>query len=260
MNFKQSNFGEILDSEREMVLRGEERFGAYYVSAVRSSELLATFVKTAHPDRMIFALFLSQVRKHHTLALFSTVRLHRVQSMMDLRQTLEAGACAAYAIANTDRADFADQDEDGILNPSQELAKKRYKWLEQNFEEGSNAIKGIKEIINKSTAHSNIADAHLNFNFDAVNRHFDTPFFDFEDDHIVKTDLWLIANVAMGLMGLFFQVNSTLKVIVFTDEFEARIKELGAENGRLRTEMMQTERYQRVSKLLEKRGGKPTRS
>jgi hypothetical protein len=112
---------------------------------------------------MIFVLFLSQVRKHHTLALFSTVPLHRIQAMMDLRQTLEAGACAAYAIANTDPADFADKDQDRILNPTQDLARKRYKWLEQNFSVGSNAIKRIKESINKSAAHSNIADAHLNF-------------------------------------------------------------------------------------------------
>ncbi|MGH7840027.1 MAG: hypothetical protein ACREQT_00710 [Candidatus Binataceae bacterium] len=256
MVFNQSNFGEILDSEREMVLRGEERFGAYYVNAVRFSELLARFIISARPDRMIFALFLSQVRKHHTLALFSTVRLHRIQAMMDLRQTLEAGACAAYAIANTDPADFADKDQDGILNPTQALARKRYKWLEQNFSEGSNAIKRIKEMINKSTAHSNIADAHLNFNFDAVNGHFDTPFFDFEDDYFVKTDLWLIANVAMGLMRLLLQVNSSFNVMVFADEFEARMKELSIENGRLRVEMMQTERYQKISTLLENRAAR----
>ncbi len=260
MEFKQSNFGEILDSEREMVLRAEGRFGAYYVNAFRFCELLCRFVETAHPDRMIFVMFLSQVRKHHTLALFSAVRLHRIQAMMDLRQTLEAGACAAYAIANTDPADFADKDEDGILNPSQELAKKRYKWLDQNFTVESNAIKKIKEIINKSTAHSNIADAHMNFNFDGVNGHFDTPFFDFEDDHFIKTDLWLIANVAMGLMRLFFQVNGTFNVIVFADEFETRMKELSTENGRLRTEMMQTDRYQRINELIKKRGGKPARS
>jgi len=108
MAFKQSNFGEILDSEREMVLRGEERFGAYYVNAVLFSELLSRFIKNVHPDRMIFATFLSQVRKHHALALFLTIRLHRIQAMMDLRQTLEAGSCAAYAIANTESADFAD--------------------------------------------------------------------------------------------------------------------------------------------------------
>lgn len=253
MSFKQSNFTEILDSEREMVLRAEERFGAYCVNAVRFNELLARFIQSAHPDRMIFATFLSQVRKHHTLALFSTVRLHRIQAMMDLRQALEAGTCAAYAIAKTDSVDFADKDEDGILNPTQELARKRYKWLEQNFAEASSAIRKIKEIINRSTAHSNIADAHLNFNFDAVNRHFDTPFFDFEDEYIVKSDLWLIANVAMGLISLFIQVNGSFNVIVFADDLEARLKKLSAENSRLRTEMMQTQRYQKISGLLEKR-------
>jgi hypothetical protein len=68
MNFKQSNWGDILDSESEMVLRAEERFGACYVNAVRFSELLARFVKSTRLDRMIFAMFLSQMRKHHVLA------------------------------------------------------------------------------------------------------------------------------------------------------------------------------------------------
>jgi hypothetical protein len=37
--------------------------------------------------------------KTHMLALFSALRLHKVQAMMNLRQTLEAGAAAAFAIA-----------------------------------------------------------------------------------------------------------------------------------------------------------------
>jgi hypothetical protein len=249
MDFKQSTFEEILDSEREMVLRAEERFGTYYVNAFRSSELLTRSIKTVHPDRMIFVLFLSQVRKHHALALFSTVRLHRIQAKMDLRQTLEAAASAGYAIANIDPADFADKDEEGILNPTQDLAWKRYKWLEQNFAEESNAIKRLKETINKSAAHSNIADAHSTFNFDDV----DTPFFDIEDDYFVKSDLWLIANVAMGLLRLFFEVNRTLNVIVFADDFEKRAKELSTDNDRLRAEMMQTERYQHTYQLIQRR-------
>jgi hypothetical protein len=40
------------------------------------------------------------------LALLSTLRLHKVQSMMNLRQTLEAGAAAAFAIANPEREHF----------------------------------------------------------------------------------------------------------------------------------------------------------
>jgi len=252
MDFKQSTFQEILDSEHEMVLQAEQRFGSYYVNAVRFNELLSQSINTVHLTRLIFALFLSQVRKHHTLALFSTVRLHRIQAKMDLRQALEAGAFAAYAIAHIDATDFADKDEEGILNPTQDLAKKRYKWLEQNFAEGSNTIKRLKGTINKSTAHSNIADGQSNFNFDGLNRRFDTPFFDFEDDYLVKSDLWLIANVAMGLLRLFFEVNRTLNVVVFADDFEKRIKELSADNDQLRAAMMQTERYQRASRLVQR--------
>jgi hypothetical protein len=51
MDFKQSTFQEILDSEREMVLRAEERFGTYYVNAFRFSELLTRSIKTyIRPD------------------------------------------------------------------------------------------------------------------------------------------------------------------------------------------------------------------
>src|ERR1700685_3129007 len=102
MDFNQSTFQEILDSEREMVLRAEERFGPYYVNAIRFTELLSQSINTVPLSRLIFALFLSQVRKHHTLALFSTVRLHRTQAKMNLRQALEAGAFAACAIAHID--------------------------------------------------------------------------------------------------------------------------------------------------------------
>jgi hypothetical protein len=253
MDFKQSNFQEILDSEREMVLRAEERFGSFYVNAFRFSELLAQSIRTVDPSRMIFVAFLSHLRKHHTLALFSTVRLHGIQAKMDLRQTLEAGAFAAYAIANIERADFADIDEDGILNPTQDLDRKRYRWLEQNFPDGSNSIKRLKNSINKSGAHSDIAIAHSTFNFDDINRRFDTPFFDVENDYLVKTDLWLIANIAMGPLQLFFEVNKTFNVVVFADDFERRIQELSIENGRLREEMMQTERYQNANQIIQRR-------
>jgi hypothetical protein len=38
--------------------------------------------------------------QENMLALLSTLRLHKVQSMMNLRQVLESGASAAFAIAN----------------------------------------------------------------------------------------------------------------------------------------------------------------
>ncbi len=243
MEFKQSNGGEILDSEREMVLRGAERFGDYFINASEFNNLLQGFIKSVDPDRFIFAMFLSQIRKHHTLAFFSATRLHHIQAMMDLRQVLEAGSCAAYAIANPDKTGFADIDENGFLDASQELAKKRYEWLEEKFPKGSEAIKNMKNSINESTAHSNIIYAHNNFRFDSNQGRFETPFFDIEDDYLVKTDLWQIGNIAMCLMDLFCGVNKELGVIKFIDDFVTRLKKHEIANHKLKAEMMASERY-----------------
>ena len=62
------------------------------------------------------------------LAFLSALRLHHVQAMMNLRQVLEAGAAAAYCIANPKVEDFVDIDEFGIMDPSKELTNKRYRW------------------------------------------------------------------------------------------------------------------------------------
>jgi hypothetical protein len=252
MNFKQSNMGDMLDSEREMVLLGAERFGDYFINASEFNVLLQDFVKSVDPDRFIFAMFLSQIRKHHTLALWSVVRLHHIQGMMDLRQVLEAGSCAAYAIADPTQNSFADIDENGIIDASQDLTKKRYAWLDANFPEKSNAIKTMKGLINASTAHSNIISAHHNFKANETLKGFETPFFDIEDEYLVKTDLWQIGNIALSLMDLFFGVNKGIEAIKFTEDFVPRLKELEVQNQALRAEMMATDRYKRSLEISEK--------
>ncbi len=246
MEFKQSNIEEILESERAMVLHAPERFRAYYDNAAGFANLFAHFLKSVDPDRFIFVMFLSQIRKHHLLALFSAVRLHHVQAMMDLRQVLEAGACAAYAIANTDKDDFADYSDDGVLSLTPRLTEKRYAWLDRNFQAGSRAIKNMKKAINASAAHANIVNAHMSFNLNSAARQFETPFFDAKDDYLIKTDLWQIGNIAMGLLDLFYGVNQNLGVLKFVDDFAPRLKALEAENHRLKAEMMATDRFQRA--------------
>lgn len=250
VDFKQSTIGEILDSEREMVLKGPERYGHYCHNASNFNVMLQHFLKSIDPERFIFALFLSQIRKHHTLALFSALRLHRIQSMMNLRQVLEAGACAAYAIVHTDPGDFADTDGEGLLDASKELAKKRYKWLEKNFKSRSDAIKRMKLDINQSTAHSNIIYAYNNCEINYEQKKFEHFFFDVDDDFWAKTNLWQIANIAMGLMDLFYIVNKPLNVLKFSDDFLSRLQELVAENRRLKEEMMDTERYQQATERI----------
>jgi hypothetical protein len=90
-----------------MVLTAPQRYGAYYTLALDVSVFLSLVRKSIDREHAIFVRFFSQVKKHHLLAIFSTVRLHQIQAMMNLRQVLEAGACAAFAIANPDPTHFA---------------------------------------------------------------------------------------------------------------------------------------------------------
>jgi len=255
MEFKQDTIEQILDSEKEMVLSARQRYGEYYGTALECSVLMTHFLKSIDPDRWVFAAFLSQVKKHHTLALFSAVRLHKVQSMMDLRQALEAGACAAVAIANLDHTQFVDTDEYGILDPSKKLAEKRYDWLNKNYPERSTAIKEIKERINKYTAHANLINTHNTFRVDNEAGRFATPFFDIEDEYYVKTDLWMIGNVALTLLSFFYEVNEGRNAIKFVDNFLPIIKTLREKNEALRAEMISSDRFKRTMEKENARKG-----
>ena len=111
-------------------------------------------------------------------------RTHGVQSTMNLRHVLEAGSCAAFAIANPDPSHFVTTDGQGVLNASQKLMARIYKWLDENYPDGSKSIKSIKELINASTAHANLA--FTGSNFKEIDGGISSPFFDFEDPYLLK--------------------------------------------------------------------------
>jgi hypothetical protein len=251
MEIKQRTIAEIAETERLLLANADERYPVYYPHALEASLFLSNFVKSVDADRSLFAMFLSQVKKHHTLALFSTVRLHQIQARMNLRQVLEAGASAAFAIANPGPENFVNTDEQGILDPSQKLAKKRYDWFATHYRAGSDAIKNMKATINETTAHANLIYTHNNFRFSENNGSFDAPFFDIEDEHFVKTDLWMIGNIAVGLLDVFYGVNQGQNVIKFVDDFLPRFEKIARDNNALHAEMTATERYKKAqAKIL----------
>ena len=75
---------------------------------------------------------------------------------------------------------------------------------------------------------------------------FSAPFFDIEDAHHAKTDLWVIGNVALTLMHFFNEINEGRNVIKFVDNFWPLIQALGQKNKALRGEMMSTDRYKQA--------------
>ena len=246
MPIPQSTIDEIIKSEHQLVLDALAKYGEFYEHALKATAFLSRCVGSVDVGRQIFARFHSQVKKHHTLAIFSIVRLHQVQAMMDLRQVLEASACAAFAIRNPDPAHFVDIGENGLLDTPQSKTVRRYRWLDDHFPDGSSAIKGLKDLINQTAAHANFVNTANNFEHHEGDGWATANFFDAEDDHLIKTNLWLASNVAVGVADLLYGVASTTDGVVFREGFKNDLLNLNSQNQSLRDEMIASERYQRA--------------
>jgi len=248
MDIKQKTMGDIIESEHLMVLAAADRYGAYYTIALDESELFSSAVKSVGGAHAIFVRFLSQVKKHYLLAIFSIVRQHQIQAMMNLRQALEAGACAAFAIANPEPTHFASTTPEGTLDTSKKL-KDAYKWLNKKFPQGSSKIRAMKEMINKSTAHANIVYTQNNFRLADSGTEFSTPFFDIVDEYSVKCDLLMASRISLSLIKLFYGVNKDVNAIVWRDDFETRFASLFEREAALRTEMHSSDRFKQQRKF-----------
>ena len=250
MTYPQSTLEEIVESERSMFLDGGPRYGRHFKHAKDATIYLNVCVVRVAADRSdTFGRFFSLMKKQHTLAFLSALRLHKVQAMLNLRQVLEAGAGAAYAIANPDVRGFADIDPFGIMGPSKKLATNRYRWLDENYPGKSKWIADTKGRINDQTAHANIVSADATFRVGQTTDVVDLPFFDAEDEYFVQADLWMISSVAITLMDLFYDVAEGVaqatgrSVLEFRPAFSNRIAILAAQSNALLDEIRTGDRY-----------------
>ena len=93
MTFLQSTLEEITESEAQMVRSAVDRFGNYFLNAWESSVLLSKCVVSVNHSRLHFARYHAVLKKHHTLAVLSLVRLHEVAPDLDLQSGILPGAC-----------------------------------------------------------------------------------------------------------------------------------------------------------------------
>ena len=86
--------------------------------------MLNNFIKSIDdPTKFIFIAFLSQVKKHHTLDLFSAVRFHHIQMRMNLRQVLESDAWATYAMTHEEQKYVLRREKEWNFGCAQNLKK-----------------------------------------------------------------------------------------------------------------------------------------
>jgi hypothetical protein len=71
MELKQSTLEEIIESERQLLIDADARYGKYYRDARACSVFLSRSIASVNHDRMMFARFHALLKKHHLLALLS---------------------------------------------------------------------------------------------------------------------------------------------------------------------------------------------
>ena len=175
---------------------------------------------------------------------------------MMTRQLLESGAMAAFAVAHPDPSDYVDVDEFGIVDSPKKKTSKIYAWLDANFGAGSKQIKGRKDGVNEHFAHCSILHSHNLLAVDDKQNWMHSPFFDIEDEHSIKVDLWLLGGVAISVADTVYGVNesiSPVKPLGFMDGFVEELERLHRENTALQSELQSTPVHRRASALAEVR-------
>jgi hypothetical protein len=116
----------------------------------------------------------------------------------------------------------------------------------------SSWIKEQKKLINDQTAHANIISGNRGFRVAAEGSGASTPFFDIEDEHFVKIDLWQIGSAAIRLMSLFHAVTADVarttgrSVLGFRSDFPRAMPSLADESNALLDEQRGSERYKKL--------------
>lgn len=237
------NIRKLPNKENTLVKEASKIYGVSFNNANKLVSLIWSIVSTSKATAYIFKFFLVQVQKSISLALLSAIRRHDVQCLMMLRQVLESAVLACYGLYETNSDVFGTLEPDGTLTVNENVKEKAYKWLEKNYKGYSDKIKFMKDTINEYAAHSNIVAAASTFNFNESDG--EIMFFDTQPIHITKQRLWWIANVAIGLIGLFKEVIRQYPLVKLSDCLDKKMRELSAENEEIKNELTKDPRFSR---------------
>lgn len=229
---------EFSSKEHTRVVEAESRYGGFYINAYNVTLLLSNLMSwPLDDDAEMFMRFYSQVKKFHTLSFISTIRMHRIQAKLNLRYFLESTVHAAFSLANPDSNLYFDY-ANKRLRSAKNVTGKANKWLHANYRPASDFIKDLKEAVNEQTAHSNVSSSGHNFDFSMAERpEIHTSFFDFDDDPLVKFDLWICAKAGLEATNLILNVRNRYGHFLQKPDFE-EIRGYMAHNDKLHAELI----------------------
>jgi len=160
---------------------------------------------------------------------------------------------AAYSLTHSDTKIYVDHDS--IEQPeARKASAQAYKWIDNSYSSHSKAIKQIKDTINEQTAHANIFNSQHNFRFIPGERaEIHTTYFDIEDEHWVKVDLWQCAQAGLIATDLLLAVREKHGGFLPSSETHA-LPELIVQNDALFSTLKSAQQVRRPPALDESHG------
>ncbi|MGC5749879.1 hypothetical protein J4P41_14845 [Gluconobacter sp. NFX36] len=225
------------EMEHEKILSAEEDYGNSFINCYNSTIALSDLVYVPTKSLHLFFTFYSQLKKYHSLAMFSAVRLHSVQSMQNLRYFLESLSNSLYILSSNDYDNYFDFEKRKVVD-SKKSSIKCYRWIESEYPEYSKFIKDLKDEINENHAHSNIlnSDNTLQLSNDFIY----TPFFDLDDKKAIKKNLWIIAKSGIFASEMILNIRERFGGFIPKVSLE-RIEELKKDNDEVLRELQKME-------------------
>lgn len=215
--------------EYDLAIENKEKYQDISAHAVKIIELIRTSIGAILEEKANdFLLYYAAIYKHYTLALLSILRLQETQANLNIRQIIEAGACASYSLANPLYYTQHKQPVISIINDK--TREKAYKWLEKNHKSFSDFLKKSKDIINPFYAHGGLFTACLG----QIDIPTNISFTDKEDPNAIQLNLWHLSSTTIALMHMFFQINKTYNLLQFHEDFEKMLQELKEESDQLK--------------------------
>lgn len=241
---------DLANAERDLVEQARQAYPKHYAHLQFAIEVLHNCFKEAEAPAHFFIAFKASVEKHAALAALSSMRLHHVQTILNLRQVSEATAWAIFALAHpTDTEKYVEKSVDGLPFPSQDKKKKMYDWVAAKYPKGSASLKRFKDYTNSLSSHANIIDAFRNFDA-STDGVMSLLFFDSFQEHHLLTDMWSVANLTIGSLGLMKRASEDYQIVTWADDFPAKYKELSRHNNEILIELRAV-----FAQRLKERGG-----
>jgi hypothetical protein len=229
---------EIADAEKALIEEAKKEYPKHFNHLQYAILLMHNCFVEAEADSIFFLTLKASIEKHLVLAALSSIRLHHVQTVLDLRYAAEAAAWAVFALAHPmDEKEYTDRDANGLPFPSKTKKLKMYTWIKKKYPKGSASLKRYKDNTTSMSTHAHIIDASRNFT-GSDGKTMSLHFFDVFREPQLLVDMWSVANLSMGILGLLKRATKDYPVVTWRDDFVDKFTQLQQENEEIAEEQM----------------------